>query len=125
MEAGTTKLERQTEQAWSRHAVLQCIIDLVACGHAATRDSICGHTGLPMVRVDSFIKDLKTDQLIRVIKNGQYEPVSQEPPSAISGTITPSGTYKLEKNGVCMEFTMREVRYVAALTGGVAQLFGR
>ncbi len=78
-----------------------------------------------MARVDSFIKDLKTDGLIRqATKPGCYEPIDQTPDRAIGATILPSGRVKAELDGEVWNMSIREAAKLSALLRGMAQQFG-
>lgn len=111
--------------ASNRQVVLQAITDLCAAGRQASRQAICDFTGLKMSIVDDHVKNLKDDGNIRLVVNGVFEVVDQTPDRAVSGTIVPSGRYKLEIGDTCLDLTLREARNVGLLTGALWALPGR
>jgi hypothetical protein len=111
---------------WSpnRRKVFQAIFELCEAGKQASRRTICEASGLSMQIVDDHCRNLKTGGFIRLINNGMFAPVEQSADRPISGTILPSGRYKLEIGDQVMDLSLREARLVALLTGGVGMQFG-
>lgn len=105
--------------------VLQCIVDLCNANRIATREVIVTETGLKFSVVDDHVKKLRDDDKIRKVVNGVFEPVPQVEDRPVSGTVVPGGRFKLEIGDHVLQMTLREVRAVAAVTGGVALQFGR
>jgi hypothetical protein len=104
--------------------VYQAIVDLCNANRQASRKAVSDYTDLSMSVVDDHIKNLKADEVIRMVVPGIFEPVDQNPDRAVSGTFLPGGLYKLEVGDLVIQLTLREARSVAVVTGGVL-LLGR
>jgi hypothetical protein len=105
--------------------VYRCIVDLCSINRVATREVVVQETGLKFSVVDDHVKKLREADKIRKVVNGVYEPVEMVEDRPVSGTVVPGGRYKLEIGDNVLQLTLREVRAIAAVTGGVALQFGR
>lgn len=106
----------------NRAVVLQAILDLCASNRHASRGAIVEVTGLKLGIVDEHVKTLKEDGQIRAVIPGVFEPVETSPDRAVSGTVVPSGRFKLEIGDTCLDLTLREARAVAMVTAGAMAL---
>jgi hypothetical protein len=104
--------------------ILSTIVDLRSTNRVATRPVVAEIIGQPMTVVDYHLKKLCSDGLLRRVLNGVFEPVAQDREDrAISFTMLPDGSCKLEVGDVCMELSMREARMVGTATAGVSIQF--
>lgn len=109
----------------NRLVVFQAIRELCALRRQASRQAVADLTGLKMSIVDDHVKNLKDDEVIRQVVPGIFEPVFLEQERAVSFTIVPGGSYKLEVGDQVMDLTLREARNVGLATAGLGTLMGR
>ncbi len=114
-------------ESWSpnRRAVYQAVAELCEANKPASRQTVSEAAGKAIQIVDDHLRNLKFDGFIRLISNGLFAPVEQEPDRAITGTITASGRYKLEVGDQVLDLSLREARNIGALTSGLGMQFGR
>ena len=105
--------------------VYDAVVDLTSTGRRAHRTTLSEHLGMALVTVDDNLKRLKNDGRLKLIERGVYMPI---PPAredrAVSNTMLPDGTCKLEVGDEVLHLTMREARMVSAVVGGIGLHFG-
>ena len=77
-----------------------------------------------MVVVDDTLKRLTAMERLRRIERGVYMPII--PPRedrAVSNTMLPDGTCKIEIGEEVLNLTQREARHLAMLIGGIPLVF--
>lgn len=104
--------------------IYDTVVDLTNTSRRAHRETIAEVSGLKLAIVDDNLKRLKADGRVKLIERGVYLPV---PPAredrAVSNTILPDGTCKLEVGDDVMSLTMREARALVGVLGGITLQF--
>lgn len=107
--------------ATSTERVYEAIVELHNQQQDATRYSVQTLTGMPLGRVDDRIKALVTQERIKRGLKGRYMPVEiHPPPRAISKTLMPDGTVKIEIGDDVLTLTPSEDRALSMLMAGAA-----
>jgi len=125
MATSPTTKQDQTEaqpRPSNRAIVMQAITDLCDANRQASRGAIVELTGLRLSIVDEHVKSLKEEGRVRSPVAGVFEPVDVTPDRAVSGTVIPSGRFKLEIGDHVIDLTLREARNVALVTHGTLSL---
>ena len=108
----------------STQIVLEAVEDLHAQEQIATRETLVEHTGLKLAIVDDRIGALIEDGQVHRVGRGVFVPAAKHPPArAISKTVMPDGTVKLEIGDEVLTLTPREDRALATLQAGVSAQF--
>jgi hypothetical protein len=104
--------------------IYNAVVDLNNTSRRAHRETIAEITGLKLSIVDDHLKRLKADGRLQLIERGVYIPI---PPSredrAVSNTMLPGGTCKVEIGDEVLSLTMREARMVVSVLGGITLSF--
>lgn len=113
-----------SRSANSGQVVYDTVMDLTNTGRRAHRETIQQVTGLRMSVVDEVLKRLTASERLRRIERGVYTPII--PPRedrAVSSTMLPDGTCKVEIGEEVISLTLREARHLAMLIGGIPLVF--
>lgn len=104
--------------------IYDTIVSLRSMQRVATRPVIAEIIGQPMSVVDYHIKALVSNARIRRVLNGVYEPIPlAHEDRAVSFTLVPGHTCKLEIGDVCLELSWSEARMVNIATAGTTVQF--
>lgn len=105
--------------------VYDAVTDLVATDRTAHRITIAEVTGLKLSVVDDHLKRMRGDGRLKLIERGKYIPIPMaREDRAVTHTILPDLTVKLEIGDEVLHLTMRESRNMAIALSGVVYMFG-
>lgn len=109
----------------SGQVVFDAVVDLVQADKSAHRITIAEQTGLKLSVVDDHLKRMTADGRVRRIERGRYLPTHpSRPDRAVSVTVLPDMTVKMEIGDHVLDLSMREARMVVMSLGGTTYLFG-
>jgi hypothetical protein len=101
--------------------IADAVADLCAKEQYATRETVAKLTGLALTVVDDRLRTLVNDGVLARVQRGVFVPAVQHPPTrAMSRTLLPDGTTKLEVGDDVLTLTPREARMLGDLMSGAA-----
>lgn len=110
-----------TTKRSSTQIVLEAVQDLHTQEQVVTRETLATLTGLKLSVIDDRVGALIDDELVVRVQRGVYVPAETHPPArAISKTLLPDGTSKIDIGDQVLTLTPREDRMLANLLAGVA-----
>lgn len=109
-----------TTKRSSTQIILEAVQDLHAQEQIVTRETLHGLTGLKLSVIDDRVGALIDDGLVVRVQRGVYVPAETHPEArAISKTLLPDGTVKIDIGDQVLTLTPREDRMLARLFAGV------
>lgn len=109
-----------TTKRSSTQIILEAVQDLHNQEQIVTRETLHGLTGLKLSVIDDRVGALIDDGLVIRVQRGVYVPAETHPPArAISKTLLPDGTVKIDIGDDVLTLTPREDRMLAQLFAGV------
>lgn len=104
--------------------ILAAIVDLTNIGQPVRRQVLSQVTQYTLSVVDFHLKSMASDGVLHRLRRGEYELVDQgREDRAISHTVLPDGSHKLEIGDTCMDLTTREARTLGWLLSGISIQF--
>lgn len=109
-----------TTKRSSTQIILEAVQDLHNQEQIVTRETLHGLTGLKLSVIDDRVGALIDDGLVIRVQRGVFMPAETHPPArAISKTLLPDGTVKIDIGDDVLTLTPREDRMMARLFAGV------
>lgn len=109
-----------TTKRSSTQIILEAVQDLHTQEQIVTRETLHGLTGLKLSVIDDRVGALIDDGLVVRVQRGVFVPAETHPPArAISKTLLPDGTVKIDIGDDVLTLTPREDRMLARLFAGV------
>lgn len=113
-------VQGMTTKRSSTQIVLEAVQDLHNQEQIVTRETLHGLTGLKLSVIDDRVGALIDDGLVIRVQRGVFMPAEIHPPArAISKTLLPDGTVKIDIGDDVLTLTPREDRMMARLFAGV------
>lgn len=114
-------MQENAKSVTSTQRIYDAVCELHQLEQVATRETVAELTGLKLTIVDDRLSWLVGDERIKRVLRGVYVPVEVHPPArAMSKTVLPDGTVKVEIGEDVLTLTPKEDRTLAMLLAGSA-----
>lgn len=114
-------MHENAKSVTSTQRIYDAVCELHQLEQVATRETVAELTGLKLTIVDDRLSWLVGDERIKRVLRGVYVPVEVHPPArAMSKTVLPDGTVKVEIGEDVLTLTPKEDRTLAMLLAGSA-----